>query len=70
MLILHVHLFVYNVQILQQATKENKEVLEQLRDRVIQLHSSILDPIYKDRNMTLPPALEDNVVQFSELVTL
>ena len=58
------------MQILQQATRENKEVLEQLRDRVIQLHSSILDPIYKGRNMILPPALEDNIVKFSESVTL
>ena len=64
-------LFIYNVWIVKQATKENQKILEQLRDRVEQLLKSILEPVYsQSRNMTLPPMLEANIVQFAESVTL
>ena len=55
---------------MKQATKENQKTLEELKDRVDQLHKSILDPIYKGRNTILLPALEDNILEFSGSVTL
>ena len=71
MFLVHVPLFVYNVYIVKQETKENQKTLEELRDRVGQLHRSILEPVYsQSKNTILPPALEANIEQFSKSVTL
>ena len=58
---------------MKQTTKENLKTLEELKDRVDQLHRRIqvLEPVYsQSENMILPSALEDSIVKFSQSVTL
>ena len=54
---------------MKQATKKNQKTLEELKDRIDQLLSSILEPV-NSQSRNMPPALEKNILEFSGSVIL